>query len=770
MKVLIEPYTFFDLTTSKNTNKIQNSIILNLIFSLRSFLFLSLSICYSCHLSTPPSVTRSELSVPACDYNQTSILLQPQHSHHSQPCRMSGTASWKPDNFLDDPDSLLRQARKDKQKASQESPPAPTAPTYLRRPEATASGSPSPSDRILYASSHRPSPAEVTTSHFSPPEISPSTSEKTIIDLHFQKLFGQSSLDQTPHPPGHFATDTPSQDHPDVTFGASTLTCGTANTMSHDQDTIESLRQQVESLRVQNETLAQGRQETLTLQRMVRDLMSERSVGYGSPGHGSLGGPSPGVGRAGQVFSGYLNRTPVSPTPAPRIPPVQQENPTSPLPPSAPVAAVEPLPPVAEGRNEEGAQVGATSERTPQSDHGPEDRAPRAEQHPMPPSSPHHQPTPYMPWYPPYYPPFHDIPARATPTAVTADRIKLSDLPKFNGKFGNPADLFHWQDMIEETFDVKNLTDDRERLKLLGSLLNNEAMSAWYQANKETLRQQSWKSAMDLMATGTLPHSWLADAFEALRRLEMKTPETFDNYVARAQGLHRLVKRSRGVTDRNLAEYITWGAPRLFQTIIDREKHLQAEPFSFPVFKDAADGIWRFLTDSKIWPDGSVRVKQSQPTTSQQPTPALHPRPVTQPRIRSDDERADNAWRYHEYLRKFGLCVICKEKCNNPNCTKHNTRFLSIPPDFNPGPRPTRPTASNNQAKPPGAPTQRPAGRPPVAQTVPRVAAIETFPDVMAEDIAAYEEADQYRMGLVEEEADEAGRSWDEPVVERDGA
>lgn len=56
-----------------------------------------------------------------------------------------------------------------------------------------------------------------------------------------------------------------------------------------------------------------------------------------------------------------------------------------------------------------------------------------------------------------------------------------------------------------------------------------------------------------------------------------------------------------------------------------------------------------------------------------------------------------------------------------------------------------------------------------VTQKPSQVAAVESFPAMMAEDIAAYEEADLFQSTQVEELANGDSRSWDESVVQQDG-
>lgn len=689
---------------------------------------------------------------------------------------MSGPLSLKPENYLDDPDSLLRQARKEKAKqvipANTDSPPAPRPPNYSWRPEASVSGSPAAlSERVVYASSFvKNTPESAQRLEFSPIELSPSVPEKTVIDLHFKKLLGPNF---TPHPPGYLPQHTPLPHQ--STSTVLTQTADPTNPMSREEDmeTIRALRSQVEASEQRTALLDQSRQETANLQKLVREMLAEKSrvvttsnpVETVEPGNGE---PNPLT--ESNSFSRYMNVTPASPSPLPRV--------------AQPPRAGNPLPQGSTGINpaERPEPLQPTDPRVNWADDYPDRQEPpgRAPVQSTPagfPTTAAH-PSPVETIYSPalhvspgdnrvshlHVPAPHQPSISQTPAGTTADRIKLSDLPKFTGKYGKPADLFHWRNLIEETFEIKNVIDDREKLKLLGSLLNDEEMSSWYQANKSELKNQSWEEAMELMAMGTLPYAWLTDTENALRRLEIKTGETFDQYVKRGQALYRLLKPFGQVSERHLAQHITWGAPVVVKDMIDKDKLLLAQPFSFPVFKDAADGIYRFLNSSGLLPDSAARSKVT--SKAAPPIPASTGstlRPVAAPRQRSDEERAENAWRYHEYLRQTGICPTCKEKCNNASCTRRNTQFLSVPADFNPGPRPRRAPTTTTTPNPPGAPTQRPAGRPPVTPAVTRVAAVEDVADMMAEDIAAYEDADQFQATQIEDQSSGEERGGNKP-------
>lgn len=516
---------------------------------------------------------------------------------------------------------------------------------------------------------------------------------------------------------------------------SSTIPSEPSNAPPGNEDSVASLRQELAAMRLQNEKVERLAQENLNLQQLVRELL-EGKARVARAAEGS----APPSGDPSNVFERYLHQGEVTPSPLPRESATLESRNTT-------VQA----PPIESTPLDQGLASSVNRAGSPPRPFSPR-QAPSPQYHATPVISPQYARAASVPHMQSFQQVVPDVHSQFLSSSTTADRVKLSDLPKFTGKFGVPADLFHWRSLIEETFEVKNVNDDGERLKLLGSLLNDEAMAAWYQSNKENLRRGSWKEAMDTMAMGTLPHAWLTDTEEAFRSLEMKPQESFNDYVTRAQALHQLIKRSGQVTDRHLAQHITWGAPQLFRDMVDREKLLLVEPFSFPVFKDAADGIWRFLIHSKLLPDPTAK-----PKIHNTPLAFGYSRSSVPSRARTEEERAENGWRYHEYLRRNGICAVCKEKCNDPRCNKRSARFLLVPSNFDAGPRPSRPSTMP-RSNPPGAPTQRPAGRPTNQTPATRVAAFDSFPDVLVEDIAAYEEADRFRQTQVEEVAEgEAG-------------
>lgn len=181
---------------------------------------------------------------------------------------------------------------------------------------------------------------------------------------------------------------------------------------------------------------------------------------------------------------------------------------------------------------------------------------------------------------------------------MTADKIHLADAPKFTGVFGNPDNLFHWQRLVEEFFDIKNLTDDKERFKLLGSLLTNKQMSSWFGSVKHELVGKPWGELMNKFSLGTLPVGWIRDREDQIRDIKMKPTETIDAYFTRGQELLCPIKAFGKFLDQDLARYLSRGGLKVFDSHIRKEKLLDVPQFSFIEFQAEAKDTWRVLQDS----------------------------------------------------------------------------------------------------------------------------------------------------------------------------
>lgn len=349
---------------------------------------------------------------------------------------------------------------------------------------------------------------------------------------------------------------------------------------------------------------------------------------------------------------------------------------------------------------------------------------------------------------------------------VQASDLKLSEVPKFSGPSESPAALFNWRRLIEQYFRLKNMTDNKQRLIVLGSVLEEPRAGAWYINSASDLRDLTWDEVMNELAIETLPTGWLEDAEKSIRQLKMGTQEDFKGYVGRARDLYNIVQVQTSLTPRNLAEYIVWGAPDVFQRWIKDRGLLLASPFKMLPFISLASNVWDVLVSSNLVPRHRHRAQANEENA--QTTPRANQTANAAPaEARTAEQRADSAWRYHSYMRQQGLCGYCRTKCGNAQCRgPAKGPYVAVPDTFNPGPRPRprqegsvnpwiRPAATA-PAKPPGAPTSKPAGRPVTATTL--VASVEQggqesyAPEVFAQDIARYEEADRVLVAHMAEE------------------
>lgn len=241
------------------------------------------------------------------------------------------------------------------------------------------------------------------------------------------------------------------------------------------------------------------------------------------------------------------------------------------------------------------------------------------------------------------------------PKKVYACDLKLSEIPKFTGPSESPAALFNWRRLIEQFFELKNVSDDRQRFIILGSVMVEPRAGAWYVNSRRELEGLSWDAVMHEMASETLPTGWLEDTEKSIRQLRMGNTEDFKGYVGRARDLYNIVQVKTSLTARNLAEYIVWGTPDVFQRWIKDRGLLHVQEFRLLPFISAANNVWDLVVASNL----VTRNHGRQPTVQNNgATPKAGPNNVTSD-TRTLEQRADQAWRYFSYMRHLGLCGIC---------------------------------------------------------------------------------------------------------------
>lgn len=177
---------------------------------------------------------------------------------------------------------------------------------------------------------------------------------------------------------------------------------------------------------------------------------------------------------------------------------------------------------------------------------------------------------------------------------------------------------------------------------------------AWFVNSARDLRDLTWDEIMHELAVETLPTGWLEDTEKAIRQLRMGPTEEIKPYVGRARDLYNMVQVQTSISPCNLAEYIVWGTPEVFQCWVKDRGLLHGTSFKMLPFISAASNIWEVITESNLLPRQQEKVPHV--TTSQTME------------TRTTEQRADSAWRYHEYMRQKGLCGYCRLACGNAQC------------------------------------------------------------------------------------------------------
>lgn len=448
-----------------------------------------------------------------------------------------------------------------------------------------------------------------------------------------------------------------------------------------EEDEIEFFKLQLQEAMERNEALERKCERIDALESLVHELAQERQEKKTQAEDHSLQSS-----RSNNPFAQYMENGPISPSPIVvqqvRVPAEQQAPPPINLS-SRPTTNIIAAPPAYNSESGQSLPMPQTAvpwtypwvQSTPAIRWGPSEAAPRVLPPPSP-RSPGLAAPPSAPIAPAPEEPIDSSDSHSddSSSTVTASKIRLAEVPKYKGPYGKPTELFHWQWLTEQYFDVKDLNSDEERLKLLGSLLVDQQASAWYQSAKPELEGKSWSEVMDLLALGTLPEDWVADIEQQLRKLELKPTESFDAYVERAQGLHRSISRFSRITQKELAQYICWGLPSIFNSTVRKDRLLLGESFNMITFISRAKATWRVLLDGGQVKEGRSRNSSTNPFHSSQTAAFSSNNLVAGVRsvARNPEDRAENAWRYKQWMKHL-QCV--KASLNYRSSSQINLNF-----------------------------------------------------------------------------------------------
>ncbi|KAH9471293.1 hypothetical protein Pst134EA_005197 [Puccinia striiformis f. sp. tritici] len=243
---------------------------------------------------------------------------------------------------------------------------------------------------------------------------------------------------------------------------------------------------------------------------------------------------------------------------------------------------------------------------------------------------------------------------------------------------------------------------------LTGSFIKESNLLKFFATNSKRLLDSTWTTfCTELMATA-LPSRWQTVVLKQLRFFKMTALESFPQFVARGQSLQLMLNFERTtVTNRDLAEGITFGLSDVVKSDIYKLRLLEESPFVFLEFVARATDCYTTTSPSQPRSRGTGTAGSTRTDT---------------PFLPQDDY----VWRIHSYLDSVGKCHYCKQHCGSAHGTSPgpvDRLKVHIPSSFVAPPKPanyvaptawTKAQAASGKAPPPhlaaGCQTSRPAG------------------------------------------------------------
>ncbi|EGG11428.1 uncharacterized protein MELLADRAFT_102380 [Melampsora larici-populina 98AG31] len=128
----------------------------------------------------------------------------------------------------------------------------------------------------------------------------------------------------------------------------------------------------------------------------------------------------------------------------------------------------------------------------------------------------------------------HQQPAAVVPVTVSAIdpvRFRVSDFPKYKGKYGDVSAYRIWHHKVEQIFKVKGIILDSDCFNILLLLLSNNPAASWCQ-RLGSFEGHTWLSVMKEMESVVLPVDWLDKIKQQLHDLSMKPGEHMSTFCA----------------------------------------------------------------------------------------------------------------------------------------------------------------------------------------------------------------------------------------------
>ncbi|POW01596.1 hypothetical protein PSTT_12363 [Puccinia striiformis] len=289
---------------------------------------------------------------------------------------------------------------------------------------------------------------------------------------------------------------------------------------------------------------------------------------------------------------------------------------------------------------------------------------------------------------------------------VNLRTFRMADGPAYTGPYQEVEPFLLWLNSLDMFFRSKDITNERTMIILTGGFIKEANLLGFFATDSKRLLDGTWATfRIELMATALLAR-WQTVIQKQFHFFKITTSESFPQFVARGRSLQLMLNFERAtVTDRDLAESITFGLPEAVKSDIYKLRLLEEAPFVFSEFVARATDSYNTTSPPHQRPRGTGAT-----SSTQHDTPFL--------------PQDDYVWRIHSYLDSIGKCHYCKQHCGSAHgtCPGPVDRLrVPIPPSFVAPPKPTNyvaPTAwtktqaASGKAPPPHLPAGRQTSRP----------------------------------------------------------
>jgi hypothetical protein len=183
---------------------------------------------------------------------------------------------------------------------------------------------------------------------------------------------------------------------------------------------------------------------------------------------------------------------------------------------------------------------------------------------------------------------------------VDLQRFKVSDGPSFKGPFQAVEPFLKWIHGIQIFFSTKAVTNDSDKIRIVGGLIAETNLLLFYANEAETFIEKPWSEFKKRLFEVGLPTEWRTTLKMKIRQLRMFDNESFITFSTRARTLQSMYNfDKKDMDDFELAEYVTFGVPEELRVKINDFGILRSDSFAYAEFEKRAATFYEGITITK---------------------------------------------------------------------------------------------------------------------------------------------------------------------------